>query len=161
MGTPGVIIRPDHDRAARSKNTLILIHIANLVLHHKARTTNFSYTYTHLGMIRTHQGKLIRTGDLFDEHTIMCAKRSGLYTWIMWFIIFFLMLVFFLRRPSFQPRLKLAEIMTSSFLKIDEIHGIVDVRQWIKVAKANLYWIPAGIGVYAHVPFSLSSSYVT
>src|SRR5438128_12331815 len=61
-----------------------------------------------------------------------------LYTIIHW------LLMFYLRGPLLQPCFELLKIMTSCFFKVNEVHRIIDMREWIEIAEANLHRIPTG-----------------
>jgi len=45
--------------------------------------------------------------------------------------------------PFVKPVLQVIEVVAASFLKVGKVDGVVDVSQGVKVAKANLHWIPA------------------
>src|SRR5690242_13960254 len=122
------IIAPDHDRPSISKDALVLVHIAYLVLHDETGAPYSRYTHTHLGTVSTYQWNLKGAGYLFDQQPVVVTARPRLYARVMRFIIL-LMLMLLTGRPLLQPGMEPVKIVASCFLKIGEVNRIIDVRQ--------------------------------
>src|SRR5258708_34389075 len=139
----------------------MLVHVAYLVVHKKARMPDSDNTHPNLYDIGTHQRQHIGTGNFFDQYAIVAPIWARLDAGIMRGVRdnAFYLLMFLTGRPLLKPRLKVTKVVASCFLKIGKIHRVVHMCQRIKIAKADLYRIPAWIRVI-HVCCWLSTQSV-
>src|SRR5205807_8372603 len=135
------VITPHQGRLASCEDTLMLTYVTYLMFHVEAGASHSDNTNSDLYGIRTHQWQHVRTGHFFDEYAIMTPIRACLNTWIVRWVRddAFCLLMLLARRPFLQPGFQMIEIVTSRFLEIGKVDGIIHMCQGVKIAKANLH----------------------
>lgn len=74
----GEIVAPHQNRLTGSKDTLVLIHIAYLVLHNETCAPDMLNSHPNLHSIGTHQRQHIGTRHFFDQYAIVPPIRACL-----------------------------------------------------------------------------------